>query len=277
VNLAAADSVAQFVRTAGVPMRSVAEARRLWAVVDRPNLMVKIPATLAGMEAIELTIADGINVNVSLIFSLTRYHDVVKAYLAGLRRRARAKASVHTIFSVASFFVSRVDSAVDRLLDTQVATGTADTAAMRALKGKAAIANAQLAYGALEGRFRSADFSSLRDADAQAQSPLWASTSSKNPAYPDLYYVEALVGRETVDTMPPATIAACRDHGASRLRIAENLDGARATLAGLKAVAVDLDAVLAHEVEGVVSFAKSYESLLAVIEDRARAAGGPSR
>lgn len=257
---------------------TIAEARRLWAVVDRPNLMVKIPATLAGLKAIELAIADGMNVNVTLIFSLLRYHAVVQAYLAGLRQRVRAKAPVHTIFSVASFFVSRVDSAVDRLLDAQIAAGTADTAALRALKGKAAIANAQLAYEAFEGMFRSADFSSLRDAGARAQRPLWASTSSKNPAYPDLYYVEALVGRETVDTMPPATIAAYRDHGAPRQRIGENLDGARATLAGLKAVGIDLDAVLAQlEAEGVASFSKSYESLLAVIEDRARDARGASQ
>ncbi|MEP7344151.1 MAG: transaldolase [Gemmatimonadaceae bacterium] len=257
---------------------TVAEARRLWAAIDRPNLLVKIPATIAGLGAIETVIADGINVNVTLIFSLPRYRAVVNAYLAGLRRRVQAKAPVNTIFSVASFFVSRVDTAVDRLLDAQIAVGNGDAVALRALRGKAAIANAQLAYEMFERAFRSTDFSSLRDAGARPQRPLWASTSVKNPDYPDLYYVEALVGSETVDTMPPATIAAYRDHGAPSERIGENLDGARATVARLKAAGIDLDAVLAQvEAEGVASFTKSYESLLAVIEDRASAARRPSQ
>jgi len=252
--------------------RTIAEARRLWRVVARPNLMVKIPATPAGIPAIEAVIADGINVNVTLIFSLDRHAQVMAAYLAGLRARAAAGGDLATIASVASFFVSRVDSAVDALITERIATGAGSAAGLRGLQGKAGIANAKLAYHAFQHTFGGAAFADLAARGARRQRPLWASTSSKNPAYPDVYYVEALIGADTVDTMPPATIAAYRDHGRPAIRIDHQLNVARDTLARLAAAGIDLAAVLARlEAEGVASFAKSYDSLLAVVA--ARAAG----
>ncbi|MFU8887379.1 MAG: transaldolase [Trueperaceae bacterium] len=253
--------------------RTLSEARRLWRAIDRPNLMVKIPATLAGLTAIEAAIADGINVNVTLIFSLERHRQVMRAYLAGLRRRVAAGGDVANVASVASFFVSRVDVAVDALLDERLAQGWHDPAALRALRGKAAIANAKLAYAAFREEFSEAAFGDLAAHGARLQRPLWASTSVKDPAYPDLYYVEALVGPDTVDTMPPATLAAYRDHGAPEVRIDRDLDAARAVLDGLRRADIDLDDVLERlEAAGVASFVASYEALLTVVRERAAAA-----
>ena len=251
---------------------TIREARRLWRAVARPNLMVKIPATPAGIPAIQAVIADGINVNVTLIFSLERYAKVMAAYLAGLRTRAAAGGDLTSIASVASFFVSRVDSAVDRLIDERIAAGTGNAEALRTLQGKAGIANAKLAYDAFRHTFGGTAFGELAARGARRQRPLWASTSSKNPNYPDVYYVEALIGPDTVDTMPPATIAAYRDHGKPEVRIDQHLDAARDTLAGLGAAGIHLPSVLAQlEAEGVASFAKSYDSLLAVVGTRAAA------
>ncbi len=251
---------------------TLAEARRLWAAVARRNLMVKIPATLEGLGAIEASIADGINVNVTLIFSLERYAAVMAAYIAGLRSRAAAGREIGGIASVASFFVSRVDSAVDKLLEARLAAGAGNADALTAALGKAAIANAQLAYHDFQETFASAEFAALAVRGARRQRPLWASTSSKNARYPDIYYVEALVGPDSVDTMPPATIAAYRDHGRPEVRIDRGLEAARRTIAGLAELGIDFNGVLARlEVEGVASFAKSYESLLEVVGRRARA------
>ena len=253
--------------------RTLSEARRLWHAIDRPNLMVKIPATLAGLTAIEAAIADGINVNVTLIFSLERHRQVMDAYLAGLRRRVAAGGDVSHVASVASFFVSRVDVAVDALLDERLAHGWHDPPALRALRGRAAIANAKLAYAAFHEAFSEEAFGALAARGARVQRPLWASTSVKDPAYPDLLYVEALIGPDTVDTMPPATLAAYRDHGAPEVRIDRDLDDARAALAGLRQAGIDLDAVLERlEAEGVASFMASYEALLDVVRERAAAA-----
>ncbi|MEO8680605.1 MAG: transaldolase, partial [Vicinamibacterales bacterium] len=251
---------------------TLAEARRLWRVVARPNLMVKIPATPEGIPAIEAAIADGININVTLIFSLERYAEVTAAYLGGLRTRAAAGGDLTSIASVASFFVSRVDTAVDLLIDERIAAGAGDAEALRALQGQAGIANAKLAYHAFQQTFGSAAFAELAARGARRQRPLWASTSTKNPNFPDLYYVEALIGPDTVDTMPPATIAAYRDHGAPEIRIDRGVDAARDTLARLAAAGLDLAAVLTRlEADGVASFARSYDSLLAVVADRAAA------
>lgn len=251
--------------------QTIAEARRLWRAVARPNVMVKIPATPEGIPAIETAIAEGINVNVTLIFSLERYAAVMAAYLEGLRARAAAGGDVASIASVASFFVSRVDSAVDRLLDEQIAAG-GNAEALRALQGQAGIANAKLAYEAFQRTFGGVEFAELAARGARRQRPLWASTSSKNPSYPDVYYVEALIGPDTVDTMPPATIAAYRDHGMPEVRITRGLDAARDTLTRLAAAGIDLASVLARlEAEGVASFAKSYDSLLAVVARRSAA------
>ncbi|HVA58581.1 MAG TPA: transaldolase [Gemmatimonadaceae bacterium] len=257
---------------------TLAEARRLWRAVDRPNLLVKIPATLAGLGAIEGAIAEGISVNVTLIFSLERYAAVMAAYIAGLRTRTNAGKGLGTIFSVASFFVSRVDTAVDRLLDERIAAAPGNAAGLAELWGKAGIANAKLAYAACQRVFGGPGFTHLAARGARRQRPLWASTSSKNPAYPDTYYVEALIGADTVDTMPPATIAAYRNHGAPALRIGDGLDAAGETIAALGAAGIDLTGVLGRlEIEGVASFGKSYDSLLAVIAERAAATGRLAR
>ena len=251
---------------------TIEEARRLWRTVDRPNLMVKIPATLAGIPAIEAAIAEGINVNVTLIFSLDRYEAVAAAYIGGLLRRAQAGVDIRCISSVASFFVSRVDSAVDKLLDEKIAVNAANAGTLRALKGKAGIANAKLAYEAFRRVFGGETFAKLAAKGARRQRPLWASTSSKNPSYADTYFVEALIGPDTVNTMPPATIDAYRDHGKPEVRIDREVETARKVIAGIGAAGIDFGAVLLQlEAEGVSSFAKSYESLLAMVAQRSAA------
>jgi len=244
---------------------TVAEAKRLWKAVDRPNVMVKIPATLAGVPAIQQCIADGLNINVTLIFSLERYEAVMNAYVAGLTQRLRAGQEVKKTASVASFFVSRVDTLVDKQLGEKNA----------ALHGKAAIANAKLAYRDFQKKFHGAPFAELKQAGARVQRPLWASTSTKNPAYPDVYYVEALVGPESVDTMPPATIDAYRDHGKPEVRIDQDLAGAEQTMKKLAEAGIDMaKATKQLEDEGVASFGKSFDSLIATVEDRRKAALG---
>jgi transaldolase/glucose-6-phosphate isomerase len=247
--------------------RTIAEAHRLWRTVKRPNLMVKIPATAAGVPAIEQCIADGLSINVTLIFSLVRYDEVMDAYLNGLKRRVAAGKRIDRIASVASFFVSRVDTAVDKLLDEKLATAGPDQAAqLHQLKGKAAIANAKLAYAAFRKKFGGERFAELASHGARLQRPLWASTSTKNPDYPDVYYVEALVGPDTVNTMPPATIKAYKDHGRPEVRLDKDLDEAAAALQRLEDAGISMDAVTAKlEADGVASFAKSFESLIAVV------------
>ena len=246
---------------------TVKEAQRLWKTVARPNLMVKIPATAAGVPAIERCIADGLNINVTLIFSLERYDQVMEAYIGGLEKRAAAKKPIDRIASVASFFVSRVDSAVDKQLETKITeSGPDQEAQLRELAGKAAIANAKLAYAAFRKKFGTERFAALARRGARLQRPLWASTSTKNPAYADTYYVEALVGPDTVDTMPPATIVAYKDHGTPALRLEEGLDAAAAVLQRIEDAGISIDAVTQKlEDDGVASFAKSFESLIAVV------------
>jgi len=261
-------------RLAGDTQRTLSEARRLWRTVDRPNLMVKIPATPAGLDAIEAAIADGINVNVTLIFSLERYAEVMAAYMGGLQTRLQTGGEIRRIASVASFFVSRVDTAVDKLIEEKLAAGADNAEELRAALGTAAIANAKLAYEAFQRTFGGAAFGALAAHGARRQRPLWASTSSKNPRYPDTYYVEALIGPESVDTMPPATIAAYRDRGTPMIRITQHLEAAHETIDGLLRLGIDLAAVLAKlEADGVASFARSYESLLTVVTNRAAACG----
>ena len=241
---------------------TVAEARRLWQAVDRPNAMIKIPGTLAGLPAVTRALADGINVNVTLLFSVSRYAQVIDAFLAGLEARARSSHPVDRLASVASFFVSRLDGKVDAALD-RGGPGSP-------LRGTAAIANACQAYATFERAFSSPRWAPLKALGAQVQRPLWASTSTKDPAYPDVYYVEALIGRDTVNTLPPATFDAYRDHGRPALRIHEGVAEAPARLAALGDAGIDLDAVTASlEIEGVESFAASYTQLLAGIEAKA--------
>jgi transaldolase len=238
---------------------TIEEAKRLHALVDRPNLFIKIPATKEGLPAIEETIAAGIPVNVTLIFSLQRHREVAEAYIRGVQRYADAGGDLTAIASVASFFVSRVDTEADKRLD---AVGGHDE-----LKGKLAIANAKLAYQTYKEVFASEQWQALRAKGATAQRCLWASTSTKNPAYRDVLYVEELIGPDTVDTMPRETIDAFLDHGRVRPSLEEDVDGARRTLEAFEAAGIDYDDVVETlEREGVEKFAKSFEQLFADVE-----------
>ena len=239
-------------------------ARRLHTRVDRPNLMVKIPATAAGVPAIRQMISEGRNINVTLIFSLRRYAAVIEAYLSGLEELAAAGGDVRAPQSVASFFVSRVDTEVDRRLQAM------GTPVALALTGKAAVAQAQMAYQLFLEKFSGPRWEALAQQGAVPQRPLWASTSTKNPAYPDLLYVDNLIGPETVNTLPDATIDAFLDHG----RIGRTVDaepaGAKAVLEALISAGVDLEDVAdTLEAEGVAAFAKSFDELIQALTDKA--------
>ncbi|MGE0439522.1 MAG: transaldolase [Gemmatimonadales bacterium] len=237
---------------------TVTEARRLWEAVDRPNAMIKIPGTEAGLPAVAECIALGINVNITLLFSVTRYRAVIEAYLAGLERRVAAGQAIDRIASVASFFVSRVDGRVDAALDQ---------AGPSPLRGTIAIANAALAYRAFEKAVASPRWAALAAKGATRQRPLWASTSTKDPAYPDVYYVEALVAPDTVNTLPPDTFTAYRDHGDPAVRIAAAIATADERIASLAQAGIDLDDVTSFlETDGVAKFAASYQSLLSGLE-----------
>jgi transaldolase len=240
---------------------TIAEAERLWSRISRRNVMIKIPGTRAGLPAITHCLAQGINVNVTLLFSVERYREVVEAFFRGLEQRAAAGRPVAAIASVASFFVSRVDAKVD-----------ATPAGARLGKGRAAIANACAAYAAFEELFASPRWEALAARGAMVQRPLWASTSTKDPALPDVYYVEALIGHHTVNTLPPATFAAYRDHGQPAIRLPQGVKASTAVLAELAAAGIDLEEITATlEAEGVKSFAASFEALLKVIEQKAAA------
>jgi len=237
------------------------EARRLWQAFDRPNAMIKIPATAAGLPAISELIADGINVNVTLIFGLRRYGEVVAAFLTGLERRNARHLSVENIASVASFFLSRIDTAIDAQLDARA------TPASRALRGVAATACAKLAYRMYGEWSTSERWQRIQAHGAKTQRLLWASTSTKDPAYDDLKYVEALIGPDTVNTLPPVTLEAYRDHGQPAARLAEDAEQARAQLQARLQLGIDVEAVsVSLEREGVRKFVEPFERLLAAIE-----------
>ena len=250
---------------------TIEEARRLWQTVNRPNVMIKIPGTPAGMPAIEQCIYEGININITLLFSLTSYNQTIDAYLKGLQRRVAEGKPVDGIGSVASFFVSRIDTAVDKLLQEKIdqASSEEERERLKPLLGRAAIANAKMAYQIYKQVFHGERFADLKAKGAMVQRPLWASTSTKNPAYPDVYYVEALIGPETIDTIPPATFQAFRDHGRVRISIEDRLDEERAKLDGLKAVGINLDDVTRKVLEdGVRLFIEPFEKLLKATEAR---------
>ncbi len=241
---------------------TVAQAEQLWVRVARPNLMVKIPATKAGIPAIRKAIAAGVNVNVTLIFSLTRYAEVMDAYLTGLEDRAAAGHPIDHIASVASFFVSRVDSKVD----PQLPEGSP-------LRGRAAIANAKLAYDLYHQTFVGRRWENLKVKSARVQRPLWASTSTKNPAYPDTLYVDELIGPETVNTVPPQTLEAFRDHGIASMTLMRGVAEAEDTIKQLEATGVSMDVVTQElEDEGVKAFADAFTQLLETIEMRRKTA-----
>ncbi len=236
------------------------EARELHTRLARPNVMIKVPATEAGLPAIEQLIADGININVTLLFAVPRYEQVVEAYLQGLERRLERGQAIDRIASVASFFVSRLDSLLDPLLAQRCPE----------LQGTIAIANAKWAYERFQALFGGARFAPLAAAGARPQRLLWASTSTKNPAYPDVLYVETLIGPQTVNTMPPATYVAFRDHGRVDLTLARELELARTQLARLPASGIDLAQATAQlEAEGVAAFAQAFEQLLGTLDAKA--------
>jgi transaldolase len=249
--------------------KTIAEARALWWLVDRPNLFIKIPATEPGLPAITQCLSEGISINVTLIFSLERYGQVMDAFFAGMEQAGQAGHDLATIASVASFFVSRMDTEVDRRLDK---IGTAEAAALR---GKAAIANARLAYELYEERFAAPRWEALRQAGARPQRPLWASTSTKDPAYPDTMYVEELVAPGTVNTMPESTLHAMADHGQLHGNTGSSgYDQARQVFADLEALGIGYqDVVTVLEDEGVAKFAASWQEMLETISTQLAAAG----
>jgi len=266
-------------KLAGETAATIAEARRLHRAVARGNVLIKVPATAEGLPAITALIADGISVNVTLIFSLARYRQVMDAYLSGLERRAAA--TLADVFSVASFFVSRVDSKVDAAIARALQAlppGAAARAELESFLGQAAIANARLAYAEFKAVCASPRFAALRTRGANVQRPLWASTSTKNPAYSDTLYVDELIGPDTVNTMPPQTLVAFNDHGHLAVTIDRDLDRASLLFDRLPKLGVPVEALIDQlEPEGVAAFAASYDSLLATLETRRRevvAAGG---
>lgn len=250
---------------------TIAEAQRLWQAVNRPNLMIKVPATKAGLGAITELISQGINVNVTLIFSLARYAEVKEAYISGLEQRVAAGKAVDKIASVASFFVSRVDAMIDAMLEKIADNSSANAELALSLQGKAAIANAKLAYAQFQEKFgltgQNSRWQKLADAGAQVQRPLWASTSTKNPAYSDVLYVDTLIGPHTVNTMPPSTLKAFKDHGTIARTVDQDVSQAQETVAQLVQLGIDMKQVTDKlEAEGVQKFADSYDQLIGAIE-----------
>jgi transaldolase/glucose-6-phosphate isomerase len=248
---------------------TIAEARRLWKAVDKPNLMVKVPGTQAGVPAIRTLIGDGININVTLLFSRAAYATVAEAYLDGLEAFAAKGGDPGRVASVASFFVSRIDSAADKMIDQRIAAGDREAEALTALKGKIAIANAKLAYQHYLALIASDRFKALAAKGARPQRLLWASTGTKNPAYRDVLYVEELIGPDTVNTMPVPTMDAFRDHGRPRTSITENVEAARAQLDSAARLGIDLDQITGDLLkDGVKLFSDSFDDLLSTVARR---------
>lgn len=257
--------------------KTLAEVRRFWQTIDRPNLMVKIPSTPAGIPAIRQALSEGININITLMFSLDNYRQVAEAYLNALEERLAAGKDISRIASVASFFVSRVDTLVDQLLEDKikVTSPSAEQQKLKALQGKVAIANARLAYQEFKRLFSTPRFEALRQHGAQVQRPLWASTGTKNPAYRDVLYVEELIGPNTVNTMPLKTLESFRDHGRVRLSVEEDIPQARSVLSALEAAGIDYEQVTQQlQEEGVHKFIDSFDKLLQCIEDKRKALEG---
>jgi transaldolase len=243
---------------------TVEAARLLWRQIDEPNLLVKIPGTAEGLPAIQQCLGEGININVTLLFGLDRYGEVIEAYITGLEELDRNGGDLTKIASVASFFVSRVDTEVDRRLD---AIGTPEALALR---GKAAVANAQLAYELFLERFDTDRWKALAAKGAAVQRPLWASTSTKNPEYPDTIYVDNLIGPDTVNTMPDQTLLDFEDHGTVARTVDKDLAAARGVMAQLAEIGVDMgDVTRTLEEEGVASFSKSFDELITSLETKA--------
>jgi transaldolase/glucose-6-phosphate isomerase len=237
---------------------TIAEARRFWSRINRPNLMIKVPGTQEGLPAIRQLIADGINVNVTLLFSVDRYKDVLEAYLGGLEERVGRGLAIDAVAGVASFFVSRIDSVVDRTIDDRIEAGDPDAPALRMLKGKVAIASAKMAYQHFLKVDRRARWRILADKGALSQRLLWASTGTKNPAYSDVFYVENLVGPGTINTMPPPTLDAFRDHGTVAQTLTADSEASSVIISETRRLGINLDAIVAELVDvGVRQFAEA--------------------
>jgi transaldolase len=249
---------------------TIEEARRLWETVDRPNVMVKVPGTEQGALAVRQLISEGINVNITLLFSVDAHDSVIEAYMAGLEDRVAAGNPIDHVFSVASFFVSRVDTEVDKRLDEMIKTANpTDRDRLKMLRGRAAVANAKLAYRLFRRRFDEDRWKALEERGGRLQKPLWASTGVKNPAYRDVMYVEELIGPDTVNTMPPALIEAFRDHGDVQRTVDKRLGAAEGLLREIEAVGISMkDVTDKLLVDGLASFQKSFDSLVSGIEKK---------
>jgi transaldolase len=249
---------------------TVEEALRLWKTVNRPNVMVKVPGTPEGAVAVRRLTAAGVNVNITLLFALEAHERVIDAYMAGLEDRVAKKQPIEGIASVASFFVSRVDTEIDKRLDALISKANdTDEERLSMLKGRAAIANAKLAYRLFRQKFSGPRWEALAKQGARLQRPLWASTSTKNPAYRDVMYVEELIGPDTVDTMPPATIDAFRDHGVVDRAVDKKVAAAEGLLKEIEAVGISIKDVTAKLlVDGIASFQKSFDELIAGLESK---------
>jgi transaldolase len=259
---------------AGDTEGTLAEVRRFWHTIDRPNLMVKIPSTPAGVPAIRQALSEGININITLIFAIENYRQVVEAYLSALEERSAKGQDISRIGSVASFFVSRVDVLVDKLLEDKIKATSDPTQQqqLKALEGKIAIANARLVYQEFKRLFSTPGFAALKQRGARVQRPLWASTSTKNPAYRDVLYAEELIGPDTVDTMTLTTIESFREHGRVRLSVEDQLPEAEAYLAALGNIGISYEQVTRQlQEEGVQRFADSFDKLFQCIDNKRKA------
>jgi len=253
---------------------TIQEARRLWGLLDRPNVLIKVPATAEGLPAIQQLISEGINVNVTLLFGLPRYREVAEAYLTGLETRLSAEKPVRYVASVASFFVSRIDTLLDPLLEPLVAQGGPKAVLAKKALGQVALGSAKLAYRSYKDLFGGLRFKKLKAAGARVQRLLWASTGTKNPAYSDVKYVEALIGPDTINTVPVETLNAYRDHGAPKASLEREVTEASRVLASLPELGLNLDKLTQQlEDEGVTKFTQPFDKLLeSLIHSQARAA-----
>lgn len=252
---------------------TITEALSSWKELDRPNVMIKIPATFEGLAAIKKTISEGLNINVTLLFSLQRYREVAEAYIEGLEDRVKAGKPVDHIYSVASFFLSRIDTMVDPMLEKIIASGGPQADLAKTLLGKAAVASAKMAYQIYKELFFSERFNALREKGANPQRLLWASTGTKNKAYSDVKYIEALIGPDTVNTVPQDTLKAYRDHGQPAIRIEQDIADAASAMKDLEKVGISIDFVTKTLVdEGIEKFVKPFQSLMNVLAGKRKEA-----
>lgn len=248
---------------------TIEEGKRLWALLNRPNVLIKVPATTEGLVAIQKLISEGINVNVTLLFGLPRYREVAEAYIRGLEERVAMGKPIDQITSVASFFLSRIDSLIDSTIEKQMESDDKKKEMVKEVQGKIAISSARLAYNIYKETFGNERFKKLEEKGAQAQRLLWASTSNKNPNYSDIKYIEALIGENTVNTAPPKTIDAYRDHGDPKLRIELDVINANQLLASLPQFEIDIDQVTQQlEDEGVSKFNEPFDKLLEALAQK---------